>query len=91
MLILVGYDISDPKRLHKVAQHCLDYGMRVQLSVFECRLDADKFDEFWSGLVGLIDPSNDRVVAYHICNRCAHKIYSGGIQTHYEKVIAYIF
>ena len=40
MLMLITYDISlaDPEgqtRLRRIAKHCLDYGVRVQYSVFE--------------------------------------------------------
>jgi CRISPR-associated protein Cas2 len=43
MLMLITYDISlaDPEgqtRLRRIAKHCLDYGVRVQYSVFECDL-----------------------------------------------------
>lgn len=37
-LYLVAYDISDPKRLKKVASLLEGYGYRIQLSVFICRL-----------------------------------------------------
>lgn len=40
---IVSYDISDPKRLRKVARACEDYGVRKQLSVFLCRLSATDF------------------------------------------------
>ena len=41
MLILILYDVATsddggPKRLRRVARACLDYGQRVQKSVFEC-------------------------------------------------------
>ena len=36
---LVAYDISDAKRLRKVAQACEDFGFRRQYSVFLCRLN----------------------------------------------------
>lgn len=90
MLTLVAYDVTDPKRLHKVAQHCENYGLRVQLSVFECRFEAQRFDAFWLGLVALLDPAADRAVAYQICMRCAREIRSAGVQIHNEKVVAYV-
>ena len=40
---IVAYDISDPKRLRKVALACEDYGTRKQFSVFLCRLSATDF------------------------------------------------
>jgi CRISPR-associated protein Cas2 len=90
MLTIVAYDIADPKRLHKVAKLCEDYGLRVQLSVFECRLEADSFDAFWSELQALLKPAEDRIVAYKICTRCAREIRSAGTQIASEKVVAYI-
>jgi CRISPR-associated protein Cas2 len=91
MLTLIAYDITDPKRLHKVAKLCEDYGMRIQYSVFECRLEADRFETFWKSLVSLIDPSSDRVTAYKICASCSKNILDAGVQMHSEKVIAYVF
>ena len=90
MLTLVAYDITCPKRLHRVAKVCEDWGMRVQYSVFECRLEADAFDRFWSELSEVINPKNDRLVAYKICTKCAREIHSQGVQEHYEKVVAYV-
>ncbi|MBL8171256.1 MAG: CRISPR-associated endonuclease Cas2, partial [Acidobacteria bacterium] len=44
MLILITYDVSTltkagARRLRRIARACLDYGQRVQNSVFECRVD----------------------------------------------------
>ena len=44
MLVIVTYDIRTDsregrRRLRRVAQACLDYGQRVQYSVFECDLN----------------------------------------------------
>jgi CRISPR-associated protein Cas2 len=55
MLTLVAYDITDDKRLHKVAKTCEDFGVRVQYSVFECRLDEESFTDFWLKLLAVID------------------------------------
>ena len=41
---LVCYDISDPKRLRKVATACEDYGLRKQYSVFLCRISRTQFE-----------------------------------------------
>lgn len=48
MLILVTYDVNTEtaagrKRLRKVAKQCVNYGQRVQNSVFECQVDSVKF------------------------------------------------
>jgi CRISPR-associated protein Cas2 len=91
MLAIVAYDITDHKRLARVAKLCEDFGVRVQYSVFECRLESHRFDQFWNQLQGEIDPERDRIVAYKVCAACARAIRSGGSQTHYEKVVAYVF
>ena len=51
MLVLVTYDVNTEtadgrRRLRKVAKVCVDYGQRVQNSVFECLLDAAQYTMF---------------------------------------------
>ncbi|MBR7138376.1 MAG: CRISPR-associated endonuclease Cas2 [Lentisphaeria bacterium] len=41
MLYLVSYDISDAKRLRQVSSLLRRYGVRVQKSVFECRINSE--------------------------------------------------
>ncbi|MBE2205592.1 MAG: CRISPR-associated endonuclease Cas2 [Chthoniobacterales bacterium] len=92
MLAIVAYDISDPKRLAKVARYCEDHGVRVQYSIFECRLETARFEDFWLGLEELIDPKTDRIVAYHICASCARSILSAGtMETTSTPAVAYVF
>ena len=45
MLVLISYDVNTEdaagrRRLRRIAKQCLNYGQRVQNSVFECSLDA---------------------------------------------------
>jgi CRISPR-associated protein Cas2 len=89
MLILVAYDITDPKRLQKAARLCEDYGMRVQKSVFECRLEAPVFERFWGEFNEILDPALDCAVAYPVCARCAAEIRDVGRMVHNETVVAY--
>lgn len=65
--------------------------MRIQYSFFECRLEADRFDEFWTQLTDLISATSDRITAYKICASCAKEIRDAGTQIHSEKVVAYVF
>lgn len=90
MLTLVAYDIADPKRLGRVARVCEDFGVRVQYSVFECRLDEDEFREFWIKLVEEINAEEDRVVAYKIDARCARETLTAGTMVCSEKAICYL-
>lgn len=90
MLTLVAYDITDPKRLAKVAKTCEDYGVRVQYSVFECHLDEDEFTDFWLTLLDLIDETEDRLVAYKIDARSAKETQTAGTMVCSEKVVCYL-
>jgi len=90
MLTLVAYDICDPKRLNRVAKVCEDYGVRVQYSVFECRLDENEFTDFWLTLLEEIDEDEDRVVAYKIDARCAKETLTAGTMVCSEKTMCYL-
>lgn len=69
MLILVTYDVNTEtvegkKRLRKVAKICVNYGQRVQNSVFECILDAAQYVVFKATLLKLIDTEVDSLRFY---------------------------
>lgn len=91
MLILLSYDIREPKRLGRVAKICEAYGVRIQYSVFECRLQADVFEEFWQLLNDQIDPNEDRITAFRVCVKCAQHTRDAGQQEHFQRVVAYVF
>ena len=64
MLMLITYDVNTEdaggrKRLRKVAKECVNYGQRVQNSVFECILDAAQYRLVKHKLEQLIDPEKD--------------------------------
>jgi CRISPR-associated protein Cas2 len=69
VLVLVTYDVrtetaAGRKRLRRVAAACLDYGQRVQYSVFECDLDPARWAMLRARLIGLIDPEQDSLRFY---------------------------
>lgn len=78
---LVCYDISDPKRLRRVARCCEDYGYRRQLSVFLCRVSATDLVRLRSRLYDLIDRDEDQVLIIPLCGRCVHGIEAIGRPT----------
>lgn len=90
MLYLVAYDISDPRRLHKVAAVCEDYGVRVQYSLFECRLEPEIFERFWRDLITEIDADEDRVVSYPLDARCTRETKTAGTMVCSERVVCYL-
>jgi CRISPR-associated protein Cas2 len=71
---LVAYDISNPKRLRRVAKTCEDFGLRRQFSVFFCRLTAADLVRLKSRLYDVINLDQDQVLFVPICARCAAEI-----------------
>jgi CRISPR-associated protein Cas2 len=78
MDVLVSYDVSTEtragrRRLRRVAQVCLNYGQRVQLSVYECRLTRAQFEQMQADLLREIDEAEDQLRIYRIAQpRDAH-------------------
>lgn len=73
MLRLVAYDISNPRTLRRIAKVCLDFGIRLEKSVFECDLPEEDFAELWKRLCEQADEETDSLVAYPICAACEHR------------------
>lgn len=89
MLVLITYDVSTKdsagkKRLRKVAKECVNYGQRVQNSVFECILDMSQFLTLKDKLVSLIDEDKDSIRFYNIGNKYETKIEHYGVKESYE-------
>ncbi len=78
---IVSYDISNPKRLRKVALTCEDFGLRKQFSVFLCRLSATDFVRLRSRLYDLINLEEDQVLFIPLCGKCVQQIEALGRPT----------
>jgi len=90
MLHLVAYDVRDPRRLRHVAKICLNYGIRVEYSVFECDLTEDLFKKLWHDLHSVVDPDEDAILAYKICGSCVQRIQSMGAVERPGKTLIYM-
>lgn len=66
LLYLVTYDIPSNQRRKKVSDLLEGYGRRVQYSVFECVLTAQKYDELRRRLKRQIKSGEDSVRFYPI-------------------------
>ena len=71
MLVLVSYDVSTidpggPRRLHRVAKTCQNYGQRVQYSVFECIVDPAQWATLRQKLIDEIEPLQDSLRFYFL-------------------------
>ncbi len=74
MRYLVIYDISDDKRLHKVAKVMEDFGTRVQKSKFEMDLTEAQLNKLKSRIIQIINPEEDGVKYIPLCKKCMAKI-----------------
>ncbi|MEQ2368978.1 CRISPR-associated endonuclease Cas2 [Adlercreutzia equolifaciens] len=89
MLTVITYDVNteDPagrRRLRKVARHCVNYGQRVQNSVFECVADAATMAKIKSELTKLIGPEKDSLRFYYLGNNYGSKIEHVGAKESYD-------
>jgi CRISPR-associated protein Cas2 len=79
MFVLVTYDVSTTtkagrRRLHRVAKACLDFGQRVQNSVFECQLDPEKWTRLRLRLLEEYDPAEDSLRFYFLGSNWRHRV-----------------
>jgi CRISPR-associated protein Cas2 len=65
-LYIVTYDIADPKRWRRVFRLMEGFGEWLQLSVFPCRLTAQRHAELIALLDGIIHHDHDHVILVDI-------------------------
>ena len=70
MFCVVSYDIVDDRRRNKAAKILLDFGQRVQYSVFECLVDDEALDKLIKRLKGTVSEQKDSVRIYILCASC---------------------
>ena len=78
MVTIIAYDVSSSRRRSRIASLLLDYGQRVQYSVFECELDAARSTILRDKLAAMIDPRTDRIHFYPVCRACFGRAVSIG-------------
>jgi CRISPR-associated protein Cas2 len=71
MMILVSYDVSTTsdagvRRLRRIAKVCVDHGIRVQNSVFECNLDPARWEILKDKLLSIYDSNHDSLRFYFL-------------------------
>ena len=67
---LLSYDIRDHYRRKKMANLLLDYGHRVQYSVFEAILSPEDFTKLSQEAIPILDNKTDSLRIYPLCQRC---------------------
>ena len=71
MMVLISYDVATAtaagrRRLRRVARACLDFGQRVQKSVFECLVDPEQWTRLRQRLVEEFSPEQDSLRFYFL-------------------------
>jgi len=79
MMVLVSYDVSSQektgaRRLRHIAKACLDFGQRVQFSVFEIEVDAAQWVALKARLTQIIDPAQDSLRFYYLGKQWHSKV-----------------
>ena len=88
MLVLITYDVNTEdtagrKRLRQIAKQCVNYGQRVQSSVFECLLDAAQCRALQAKLCAIMDQDKDSLRFYYLGNHYEKKIEHFGCKSTY--------
>ena len=89
MMVLITYDVetmtpSGRKRLRHVAKQCVNFGQRVQNSVFECIVDPAQFSELKHRLEFIIDPKKDSLRFYMLGNNWQKRIEHNGAKSSFN-------
>ena len=89
MLVLITYDVNTEnaagrKRLRRIAKQCVNYGQRVQNSVFECKLDAAQFRTLQASLCKIMDEECDSLRFYNLGNNYTNRIEHFGCKAAYD-------
>ena len=89
MLVLITYDVNTEdaagrKRLRQIARQCVNYGQRVQNSVFECLLDTAQSRLLQAKLRAIMDEEKDSLRFYYLGNRYQNKIEHFGCKPTYS-------
>lgn len=74
MLHVVCYDISSDPVRDRMSRTLLDFGSRIQESVFECVLNGELYAEMMARLQRLSLGPEDRVRVYRVCERCVEQV-----------------
>ena len=85
MLVLVTYDVggtdtqAGQKRLRRIAETCLNYGLRVQQSVFECNVDPAQWERLKATLLKIYKPEADSIRFYFLGSNWKRRVEHHGV------------
>ncbi len=90
MLVLITYDVNTEDaegkaRLRKVSKQCVNYGQRVQNSVFECILDSGQCKLLKFKLLELMNLEKDSLRFYYLGNEYKNKVEHYGTKETFDQ------
>jgi CRISPR-associated protein Cas2 len=74
VLIVVSYDVPNNRRRTRLSHALEDWGVPVQLSVFECLVTGPDVEKLEARLLPLIDADEDSLRIYTLCETCRAKV-----------------
>ena len=84
MLVLITYDVNTEDAAgRKRLRQCVNYGQRVQNSVFECMLDSAQCKLLQAKLLSIMDEKKDSLRFYYLGRRYENKIEHFGAKQTY--------
>ena len=95
MMVLISYDVNTEDvagkvRLRKIAKICVDYGQRVQNSVFECLLNPSQLCLLKKKISDIMDVKKDSIRIYKLGKSYKAKIETIGVFEGYDESKALI-
>ena len=88
MMVLITYDVNTEesggrRRQRQIAKQCVNYGQRVQNSVFECLVDAAQCKQLQHKLLSIMDKEKDSLRFYYLGSNYETRIEHFGAKAGY--------
>ena len=89
MYVLVTYDVATKthdgrRRLRLTAKACLDYGQRVQNSVFEMKVDPSQWTDCKNRLMEIVNLDEDSIRFYYLGRNWQRRVEHHGTKPSYD-------
>lgn len=90
MRFVVCYDIAEDRRRVKVSEALLNFGQRIQESVFLADLETERYEVMLERLKALLNPVEDCAHVFVLCEACGRRVVALGRGEVIEKKDFYI-
>lgn len=90
-MMLIRRRLPDANVSARVAKQCVNYGQRVQNSVFECQFDSTKYRQVRAILEDIIDKETDSLRFYNLGDKYKNRVEHLGIKPSFDVTDPLIF